>query len=213
MPVGRAAGRAVDLAGIASGERGLGVIWTQEGSADLNANLVRFEAGEGVGIYVNDEVDVVFVGVSCSGHDRSGWQDIRPGALADGLRAQRVPEGDPERLRRVRIPHRSSAAGTGAPYPLRGYGGQHRRTQHHRKEVDRTKRHPSLRKFSDDHHGGLVQARGVRQVRDGESALRGVARSFLRFWEEDTSLLLPEVKEVLLPVFARHSGHLAAGPI
>jgi mannose-6-phosphate isomerase-like protein (cupin superfamily) len=67
MPVGRAAGRAVDLAGIASAERGLGVIWTQEGSADLNANLVRFEAGEGVGIHVNDEVDVVFVGVSGSG--------------------------------------------------------------------------------------------------------------------------------------------------
>jgi hypothetical protein len=85
--------------------------------------------------------------------------------------------------------------------------------EHHRKEVDRTKRHPSLRKFSDDHHGGLVQARRVRQVRDGESALRGVARSFLRFWEEDTSLLLPEVKEVLLPVFACHSGHLAAVPI
>jgi mannose-6-phosphate isomerase-like protein (cupin superfamily) len=67
MPVGRASGRAVDLAGIASAERGLGVIWTQEGSADLNANLVRFEAGEGVGIHVNDEVDVVFVGVSGSG--------------------------------------------------------------------------------------------------------------------------------------------------
>jgi hypothetical protein len=75
------------------------------------------------------------------------------------------------------------------------------------------KRHPSLRKFSDDHHGGLVHARRLRQVRDGESALRGVARSFLRFWEEDTSLLLPEVKEVLLPAFARHGGHLAAEPI
>lgn len=67
MPVGSAAGRAVDLAGIASAERGLGVVWTQKGSADLNANLVRFEAGEGVGIHVNDEVDVVFVGVSGSG--------------------------------------------------------------------------------------------------------------------------------------------------
>jgi mannose-6-phosphate isomerase-like protein (cupin superfamily) len=67
MPVGRAAGQAVDLAGVASAERGLGVVWTQEGSEDLNANLVRFEAGEGVGIHVNDEVDVVFVGVSGSG--------------------------------------------------------------------------------------------------------------------------------------------------
>jgi len=67
MPVGGATGRAVDLAGIASTERGPGVVWTQEGSEDLNANLVRFEAGEGVGIHANDEVDVVFVGVSGSG--------------------------------------------------------------------------------------------------------------------------------------------------
>jgi hypothetical protein len=50
MPVGSEAGRAVDLAGVASAERGLGVVWTQEGSEDLNANLVRFEAGEGVRI-------------------------------------------------------------------------------------------------------------------------------------------------------------------
>ena len=64
MPIGRAVGRAVDLAGMASAEQGLGVVWTQEGSEDLNANLVRFEAGEGVGIHVNEEVDVVFVGVS-----------------------------------------------------------------------------------------------------------------------------------------------------
>lgn len=67
MPVGGAAGRAVDLAGIAEVEEGLGVVWTQEGSADLNANLVRFEAGEGVEIRANGEVDVVFVGVSGSG--------------------------------------------------------------------------------------------------------------------------------------------------
>jgi quercetin dioxygenase-like cupin family protein len=67
MTVGSAAGSVVDLAGVASAERGLGVVWTQEGSEDLNANLVRFEAGEGVGIHANDEVDVVFLGVSGSG--------------------------------------------------------------------------------------------------------------------------------------------------
>lgn len=67
MPVGSAAGRAVDLAVIAGAKRGLGVVWTQEGGEDLNTNLVRFEAGEGVGIHANDEVDVVFVGVSGSG--------------------------------------------------------------------------------------------------------------------------------------------------
>jgi hypothetical protein len=46
----------------AAGSRG-GVIWTLEGSGDLNANLVRFDAGGGVGEHVNDEVDVLFVGV------------------------------------------------------------------------------------------------------------------------------------------------------
>lgn len=44
-----------------------GVIWTLEESSDLNANLVRFGAGQGVGDHVNDEVEVVFVGVSGSG--------------------------------------------------------------------------------------------------------------------------------------------------
>ena len=57
-----------DLKAVAASAAGRqGVVWTQEGSEDLNANLVRFEAGEGVGIHVNDEVDVVFVGVSGSG--------------------------------------------------------------------------------------------------------------------------------------------------
>jgi mannose-6-phosphate isomerase-like protein (cupin superfamily) len=63
MPVGGA----VDLVGFASARRGLGTEWTQEGSEDLNVTLVRFEAGEGVGVHHNDEVDVVFVGVSGSG--------------------------------------------------------------------------------------------------------------------------------------------------
>jgi hypothetical protein len=50
------------------------------------------------------------------------------------------------------------------------------------------KRHPSLRKFSDDHHGGLVQARRLRRVAAGEEGSPAeAARSFLRFWEEDTS--------------------------
>jgi hypothetical protein len=51
------------------------------------------------------------------------------------------------------------------------------------------KRHPSLRKFSDDHHGGLVQARRLRlaAAEEGESP-REAARAFLRFWREDTSL-------------------------
>ena len=38
-----------------------------EGSEDLNANLVRFASGEGVGEHVNDEADVLIVGVSGEG--------------------------------------------------------------------------------------------------------------------------------------------------
>src|ERR671910_3713828 len=58
----------MDLAGtaVAAGER-TGVIWTLLESNDLNANLVRFEAGGGVGEHINDEVDVIFVGVSGTG--------------------------------------------------------------------------------------------------------------------------------------------------
>jgi quercetin dioxygenase-like cupin family protein len=54
-----------EIAGSATGKEG--VVWTLEGSGDLNANLVRFEAGRGVGEHVNDEVDVLIVGVSGSG--------------------------------------------------------------------------------------------------------------------------------------------------
>ena len=54
-----------DIAGSATGRSG--VVWTLEGSGDLNANLVRFEAGGGVGEHVNDEVDVLVVGIAGSG--------------------------------------------------------------------------------------------------------------------------------------------------
>src|SRR5919107_2577936 len=58
----------MDLAGTAAaaGER-TGVIWALLDSDDLNANLVRFGAGGGVGEHINDEVDVIFVGVSGTG--------------------------------------------------------------------------------------------------------------------------------------------------
>ena len=67
MSGGGVAAQMVDLVGVAAAERGLGTVWTQESGEDLNANLVRFEAGEGVGVHRDDEVDVVFVGVSGSG--------------------------------------------------------------------------------------------------------------------------------------------------
>jgi len=44
-----------------------GVIWSLDTSSDLNANLVRFGTGQGVGEHVNDEVEVIILGVSGSG--------------------------------------------------------------------------------------------------------------------------------------------------
>lgn len=44
-----------------------GTIWTLKESDDMNANLVRFDTGQGVGNHINDEVDVLIVGVSGSG--------------------------------------------------------------------------------------------------------------------------------------------------
>lgn len=58
---------AVDLAEVSAGTRGPGTVWTLREGRDLNANLVRFSRGGGVGEHVNDEVDVLFVGVSGSG--------------------------------------------------------------------------------------------------------------------------------------------------
>lgn len=57
--------------------RGAGVLWTLEGSEDLNANLVRFPTGEGVGGHVNGEVDVLIVGVSGAGRVDVDGRDYR----------------------------------------------------------------------------------------------------------------------------------------
>jgi len=61
-------GNRVDLEEVATsaGERA-GVVWTLEASEDLNANLVRFGPGRGVGEHANDEVDVLVLGISGSG--------------------------------------------------------------------------------------------------------------------------------------------------
>src|SRR5919202_783971 len=50
----------------AAGEQA-GVVWTLRGSEDLNANLVRFASGQGVGEHTNAEVDVILLGISGSG--------------------------------------------------------------------------------------------------------------------------------------------------
>ena len=63
--------RSVDIVdlyeNLAAGAERPGVIWTLERRSDLNVNLVRFPIGEGVDEHINEEVDVLFVGVSGSG--------------------------------------------------------------------------------------------------------------------------------------------------
>jgi quercetin dioxygenase-like cupin family protein len=57
-----------DLEAVAASAAGReGVVWALDVGEDLNANLVHFGAGRGVGEHVNDEVEVVFVGVSGAG--------------------------------------------------------------------------------------------------------------------------------------------------
>lgn len=75
------------------------------------------------------------------------------------------------------------------------------------------KRDPNLRKLSDDHHSGLVQARRLRRAAAGEEEFLEAARAFLRFWEEDTKLHFREEEEVLLAVFARYGGDPGAEPV
>jgi hemerythrin-like domain-containing protein len=75
------------------------------------------------------------------------------------------------------------------------------------------KRHPDLRKFSDDHHQGLVRARRLRRTADGEGTPSEEASAFLRFWEEETSPHFGQEEEVLLAVYARHGGDLDAEPV
>lgn len=60
------AGAVLDLAALAGASALAGVIWAG-GGADLNVNLVRFAAGEGVGEHVNSEVDVLLVGIAGAG--------------------------------------------------------------------------------------------------------------------------------------------------
>lgn len=65
--VGRAPETA-DLAAIAAGDGvGAGARWHLTGEGDLNANLVSFPAGAGVGEHRNDLLDVLIVGVDGSG--------------------------------------------------------------------------------------------------------------------------------------------------
>ncbi|MDN5698300.1 MAG: cupin domain-containing protein [Rubrobacter sp.] len=53
-----------------------GTVWTLEGSEDLNANLIRFSSG-GVGEHVNEEVDVIMVGITGLGVVTVGDEERR----------------------------------------------------------------------------------------------------------------------------------------
>ena len=68
------------------------------------------------------------------------------------------------------------------------------------------KRHPDLREFSDDHHGGLVNARRLRRAAAGGDgcAAKEAALAFLELWREETGPHFRKEEEVLLPVLARH---------
>lgn len=77
-------GHVEDLCSVVAESRGSsGTVWTLEGSEDLNANLVRFPAGRGVEEHVNEEVDVVLVGVSGEGSVAVDGEEheMRPGNL------------------------------------------------------------------------------------------------------------------------------------
>jgi quercetin dioxygenase-like cupin family protein len=56
----------VDLAALASTSGSAGSIWNG-GESDLNVNLVRFTAGDGVAAHVNAEVEVLLVGIVGTG--------------------------------------------------------------------------------------------------------------------------------------------------
>lgn len=77
------------------------------------------------------------------------------------------------------------------------------------------KRHSDLREFSDDHHGGLVNARRLRRVASGEGGrvARDAALAFLEFWREETGPHFRKEEEVLLPVLARHRQDVESEPV
>lgn len=68
----------MDLEEVAAGAaEAEGTVWTLEGSEDLNVNLLRFASGGGVGGHVNEEVDVIMVGVAGLGIVTVGEEEHR----------------------------------------------------------------------------------------------------------------------------------------
>jgi hemerythrin-like domain-containing protein len=79
------------------------------------------------------------------------------------------------------------------------------------KEGAAMKRKPELRTLTEDHHHGLVHARRLHRMQEGEEAnsLESAAKEFLDFWQKETSIHFRKEEEVLLPVVARYGGDLS----
>ena len=78
------------------------------------------------------------------------------------------------------------------------------------------KRAAALRKLSDDHHQGLVQARRLTKApTTGEEVepLEETARTFLEFWQRETSAHFRKEEEVLLPVLTRYGQDVSQRPM
>ena len=65
------------------------------------------------------------------------------------------------------------------------------------------KRSPELRDLSEEHHYGLILARGLRLAAKGERPLETAVAEFLRAWSEEIQPHFRSEEEVLLPGFAR----------
>lgn len=72
------------------------------------------------------------------------------------------------------------------------------------------KRATELKKFSEDHHHGLVHARRLKMAATSAEAstAQDAARDFLAYWQVETSAHFRQEEEVLLPVLVRHGGDL-----
>jgi hemerythrin-like domain-containing protein len=67
-----------------------------------------------------------------------------------------------------------------------------------------SKRHPSLRELSVDHHHALVQAHRLIKAANGdEAAQEHTVQEFFVFWNEHANSHFREEDEALLPFFAR----------
>jgi quercetin dioxygenase-like cupin family protein len=77
-----------------------GVVWSLKQGDEINLNLVRFPAGRGVSEHVNEELDVLIVGVSGSGLvEMNGYEHhLRAGTVAfvpkGARRSTRSESGD-----------------------------------------------------------------------------------------------------------------------